>query len=113
MPWWIWSIISSFCGIGIECLNHGAGRGASWLAVLPKTIWLIILLQYSLYRAWNGGSHLLSVWAVFFLANAILRVVAVKYYFHGEIGNWFLIALGVGLIAGGGFAINLGKMSPN
>jgi hypothetical protein len=113
IPWWAWSLLSNVCVTAVECLNHGAGRGSSWIEVLPKTGPFILLMQYCLYRAWSGGDHLLMVWVVFALGNAIMRVAAVRLLFHTEIGSWPLITLGTALIVAGSYAINLGKMSPN
>lgn len=113
MPWWAWSIICNFCAVTIECMNHGAGKGSSWIEVLPKTLWPIILLQFALYKAWSHGEHILVVWAVFLLGNAVMRVLAVKFLFHQEVGSWWLITLGASLLVAGSYAINMGKAALN
>jgi hypothetical protein len=113
MPWWIWTLVCNLCAVTIECMNHGAGHGATWISVLPKTIWPIVLLQYALYRAWSEGEHILVVWAIFMAGNAVMRVLAVRFFFMEEIGSWWLVGLGTTLLVAGSYAINLGKMTPS
>lgn len=106
MSWIFFSLLANAAIISVEYLNR-SGSGA-WLSVLPRTLPLIIVAQYSLFRAWNGSPHWLQAWVVFTIGNSIVRVLAVRTFALGEVGSWPLAIGGVAVMMLGGFLVKGG-----
>jgi hypothetical protein len=106
ISWVIFSLLSNLCIVATEYLNRSA-KG-SWFSVLPYTLPFIIAAQYGLFRSFNGAPSWLVAWVVFTVGNSIARVAGVKFFAFGEVGNWWLVNLGVGVMLTGSFIIKGG-----
>lgn len=93
LPWWLASLISNAVIIATEYLNRHAIGG--WGTVLPKTIPLIIIAQFCLFKAFNGAPHWMWAWAVFTVGNGFMRVGAVSMFGEDGIGSWPRVIVGV------------------
>ena len=106
MTWWIASLISNLAIICTEYLNRTGDGG--WVSVLPRTVPLIIVAQFCLFRAFNGAPNWMVAWMVFSIGNAIMRVVAVNFMAGHEVGNWYYALTGIGVMMAGGFLVKNG-----
>ncbi len=106
MTWWIASLISNVSIILTEYLNR-TGDG-NWVSVLPKTLPLIILAQWCLFRAFNGAPNWMIAWMMFTIGNAIMRVIAVNFMAGHEVGNWYYTLCGVSVMIAGSFLVKSG-----
>ena len=105
MSWWVASLVSNVCIISTEYLNRTSTDG--WVEVLPRTMPLIILAQFCIFRTFNGAPHWMLAWVVFAIGNAAMRVVVVQA--TGQpIGSWPLVLGGMVVMVGGGFILKLG-----
>ncbi len=82
IPWWLGSLIANFCVAGVEYYNRTSG-GKSFTDVLSTTWWLILLMQYGLYRAFAGAPSFMLAWAFFTCFNMVIRLIS-AHYFVGE-----------------------------
>ena len=106
MTWWMASLISNVAIIMTEYLNRSATGG--FASVLPKTLPLIVIAQFCLFRSFNGAPHWLAAWAVFVIGNAIMRVSAVNVMAGHEVSNWYCALTGIGVMVGGAFLVKSG-----
>lgn len=106
VSWILYSLAANGCIMMVEYLNRGA-RGP-WISVLPYTIAFIVVAQYCLFRSFNGASHWLLASAMFSIGNSLARIVVVRFFAGGEIGNWWLVNLGIGAMLAGSFLVKGG-----
>lgn len=106
MAWWVASLISNAAIIATEYLNRH--HDGSWLEVLPKTLPLIILAQFCLFRAFNGAPHWMIAWAFFTVGNSFMRVGAVYLLAGQGVASWPNVGVGVSIMILGGFVIKRG-----
>ena len=103
--WIIWSVLASVMAIFIEYSYRN--KFDSFLESLPYLIIPIIILQFGIFKLFNGTPHWLLGWSIFFFVNAVGRV-AVSYW-SGEQLN-FIIISGIVVVAIGALIISLGKV---
>jgi hypothetical protein len=92
--------------IAVECLNRTQpSLGDAMLRTWP----LIVVAQVGLYFTWHHAPHMMMAWVVFSVGNSIMRVVATGSIL-GEPMKLGWIALGIGLMFAGSFAIKQGTI---
>ena len=106
MTWWVASLMSNVAIIMTEYLNRSATGG--FASVLPKTLPLIIIAQFCLFRSFNGAPNWLMAWAVFVVGNATMRITAVNLMAGHEVSNWYYALTGISIMIGGAFLVKTG-----
>ena len=107
LPWWLASLLSNVCIMVVEYANHLGGAG-SWARTLPRTFVPIVIAQWCLYRAYSGAPNWLAAWAVFTLGNSVARVVGVAALAPTQVGNWYAVLGGVGVMMAGSLLLKSG-----
>lgn len=107
MPWWSWALVANLCIIATEYVNrHATG---SWFSVIHKTGPLIVVAQFGLFCVWKGAPSWYVAWIVFTLGNSVTRALFVASTSSaGEIGNWYRVLAGVGVMLAGSLVIKSG-----
>lgn len=104
--WVAFSLIANFVIIATETINRGAVGG--WATVLVRTVPLIFVAQYALFRSFNGAPHFMLAWVVFTLGNSIVRIGAVRLFGLGTVESWPLLLCGVAVMFGGAYLLKEG-----
>jgi len=106
-PWWAWSILANLGISGIEYVNHAGGYG-TWAVTLLRTGPLIVITQYSLYRAFSGTDHWLIAWAVFTIGNVVTRTAAVALLTPEQVTGWGAALAGIAIMVVGAMIVRNG-----
>jgi hypothetical protein len=106
LPWWAASLISNAAIIATEYTNRYATGG--WGSVLPRTLPLIIVAQFCLFRTFNGASHWMWAWAVFTVGNSFMRVGSLAAFGDEAVGSWPKVITGVCIMVSGALFMKMG-----
>jgi hypothetical protein len=92
--------------IAVEYLNRTQpSLGDAMLRSWP----LIVVAQVGLYFTWHHAPHMMVAWMVFSVGNSLMRLAVVGGVL-GEPMKLGWVALGIGLMFAGSFAIKQGTM---
>jgi hypothetical protein len=109
IPWWAASVVANIAIAVVEYFNHTAGAEMAWWSLLLRRTGVpIIVAQWALFEAWRGNPHMLSAWAIFTMGNAVMRMISVRLFLDGEVGDWGWTTLGASCMVAGTLMIKMG-----
>ncbi len=104
MTWWMASIVANLCVARVEYVNRITDGG--FAEVMWINWWAIALMQWGLYRAWNGAPSFMFGWAFFMVGNMALRLFTARMLLEEPV-SWLTLA-GVSLAIAGAYLVKIG-----